>query len=167
MDSASRSGMQTSSWDNWAATWLVEQTSSRLWILPQSGQNLARHKAKPWATNIFAGSGVNITPQGRPYLGAAIGSREYIEEYVNTKVQLWSSSINTLSNIAKSQPHAAYTHGLLSKWTYLSRVVPNMSHLLVPLDETLRTKLIPAITGLQTVLNATYTLYRLGSEDWQ
>ncbi len=40
------------------------------------------------ATNIFAGSGVNITPEGRPYLGAAIGSREYIEEYVNTKVQL-------------------------------------------------------------------------------
>ena len=73
---------------------------------------------------------------------------------MNTKVQLWSSSINTLSNIAKLQPqcmsHAAYsaiTHGLLSKWTYLSRVVLNMSHLLIPLDNTLQTKLIPAITG--------------------
>ncbi len=46
--------------------------------------------------------------------------------------------------------HAAYsaiTHGLLSKWTYLSRVVLNMSHLLIPLDNTLQTKLIPAITG--------------------
>ncbi len=83
------------------------------------------------ATNIFAGSGVNITSEGRPYLDAAIGSCECIEEYVNTKVQLWSSSINTLSNIAKSQPHAAYsaiTHGLLSKWT-LRTSVPNMSHL--------------------------------------
>ena len=28
--------------------------------------------------NIFAGSGVNVTSEGRPYLGAAIGSREYI-----------------------------------------------------------------------------------------
>ncbi|XP_064391050.1 uncharacterized protein LOC135338886 [Halichondria panicea] len=116
------------------------------------------------ATNIFAGSGVNVTPEGRPYLGAAIGSREYIAEYVNTKVQLWSSSINTLSNIAKSQPHAAYsaiTHGLLSKWTYLSRVVPNLSHLLVPLDNTLRTKLIPAITGRPPPNSVECDLYAL------
>ena len=62
----------------------------------------------------------------------------------------WSSSINILSDIAKSQPHATFsalTHGLLSKWTYLSRVVPDISHLLVPLDNVLRTNLIPAITG--------------------
>ena len=41
---------------------------------------------------------------------------------------------NILSDIAKSQPHAAFsalTHGLLNKWTYLSRVVPDISHLLV------------------------------------
>ena len=65
-------------------------------------------------------------------------------------MQEWSSSINILSDIAKSQPHAAFsalTHGLLSKWTYLSRVVPDISHLLVPLDDVLRKNLIPAITG--------------------
>ena len=99
---------------------------------------------------MFAGSGVNVTLDGRPYLGAVIGSQEYVEEYVSSKVREWSSSINILSDIAKSQPHAAFsalTHGLLSKWTYLSRVVPDISHLLVPLDNVLRTNLIPAITG--------------------
>ena len=102
------------------------------------------------ASNTFAGSGVNVTLDGRPYLGAVIGSQEYVEEYVSSKVREWSSSINILSDIAKSQPHATFsalTHGLLSKWTYLSRVVPDISHLLVPLDDVLRTNLIPAITG--------------------
>ena len=99
---------------------------------------------------MFAGSGVNVTPDGRPYLGAAIGSYEYVEKYVNSKVKAWSSSINMLSEIAKSQPHAAFsalTHGLLRKWTCRSRVVPKINHLLVPLDDLLRTNLIPAITG--------------------
>ena len=102
------------------------------------------------ASNMFAGSGVNVTLDGRPYLGTAIGSNDYVEEYVNSKVRAWSCSINILSDVAKSQPRAAFlalTCGLLCKWTYISRVVPNISHLLVPLDELLRTNLIPAITG--------------------
>ncbi len=55
-----------------------------------------------------------------------------------------------LSEIAKSQPHAAFsalTHGLLSKWTYLSRVVPNTNHLLEPLDNVIRREPIPVLTG--------------------
>ena len=50
----------------------------------------------------------------------------------------------------KSQPHAAYlalVHGLSNKWPYLSRVTPNISHLLSPLDTALRTQLLPAVTG--------------------
>ena len=60
------------------------------------------------------------------------------------------SKITLLSEIAKSQPHAAFaalTHGLLSKWTYYSRVVPNISHLLKPLDNVIQNELIPALTG--------------------
>ena len=101
-------------------------------------------------SNMFAWSGVNVTLDGRPYLGTAIGSNDYVEEYVNSKVRAWSSSINILSDMAKLLPQAAFsalTHGLLSKWTYISHIVPNISHLLVPLDELLRTNLIPAITG--------------------
>ena len=51
------------------------------------------------------------------------------------------------------KPHAAYsalTHGLSSKWSYLSRVTPNNSHLLNPLDVALRAKLLPALTGRST-----------------
>ena len=38
------------------------------------------------ASNKFAESGVNVTLNGRPYLGAVIGSQEYVEEYVSSKV---------------------------------------------------------------------------------
>ena len=116
---------------------------SKTWLVTKQGRF-------DEASNTFAGSGVNVTLDGRPYLGAVIGSQEYVEEYVSSKVRAWSSSINILRNIAKSQPQAAFsalTHGLLNKWTYLSRVVPDISHLLVPLDDVLRTNLIPAITG--------------------
>ena len=116
------------------------------------------------ASSMFDGSGVNVTLNGRPYLGAAIGSHEYIEEYVNSKVQEWSSTIKILSDIAKSQPQAAFsalTHGLLNKWTYLSRVIPNISHLLVPLDDVLRTTLIPAITGRPPPNDLEYYLFAL------
>ena len=69
---------------------------------------------------------------------------------MRSKVQAWSADLSHLSEIALSQPHAAFsalTHGLLSKWTYLSRVIPNISHVLIPLDSVLRSDLLPALTG--------------------
>ena len=52
--------------------------------------------------------------------------------------------------MAQTQPHAAYTaytHGIVSKWSYLSRIVPDIGQLLEPLDHLIRTKLIPVLTG--------------------
>jgi len=54
---------------------------------------------------------------------AEVGTCEYIEEYVSSNVNKWSSYVNTLSDITKSQPQATFstlTHGLQNKWTYLS-----------------------------------------------
>ena len=62
----------------------------------------------------------------------------------------WKSSISIFSNIARSQPHAAFTaltHVLLSKWTHFSRVRPNISRFFVPLDNSLRTDQLPALMG--------------------
>ena len=53
------------------------------------------------------------------------------------------------------------THGLLRKWIYLSRVVPKINHLLVPLDDLLRTNLIPAITGRPPPNDLEYDLLAL------
>ena len=45
-------------------------------------------------------------------------------------MQSWTSSLQALSKIAKAHPHmayCAYTQGLANKWTYLLRIVSNIS----------------------------------------
>ena len=116
------------------------------------------------ASAIFADSGVNITSNGRSYLGAVIGSQEFAAEYVRSKVSDWSSKVALLGEIAKTQPHAAYsalTHGLLSKWTYLSRVIPNIADKLSPLDDVLRSDLLPALTGRPPPSDLEFALFAL------
>ena len=60
------------------------------------------------ATILFEGTGVHITAQGGPHLGAAIGTPSYVNQYVADKVQQWATELERLSDIAKAQPHAAY-----------------------------------------------------------
>ena len=127
-----------------------------MWLITKEGFNDAGLSGS-------AGTGVRITSDGRPYLGAAIGSVEYVKNYVKSKVNSWLSNVSNLTTIAKTQPHAAYsalTHGLSSKWTYLCRTVPN-SDLLKPLDDALRTKLIPALTGKPPPNDLECTLFAL------
>ena len=99
---------------------------------------------------MFGAEGVQVTDEGRPYLGAAIGTRSYVENYVRSKVTLWSSQLTNLANLAGTQPHAVYSaiiHGFTSKWTYLCRTIPDIAELMKPLDHIIRTQLIPALTG--------------------
>ena len=56
----------------------------------------------------------------------------------------------SLAAIALSQPHAAhaaFTHGLSSKWFYLTRTIQGIGSLFQPLETIIRSKLIPALTG--------------------
>ena len=97
----------------------------------------------------FADTDVKVTSEGRPYLGAALGTEEYIQEFVTNKVQQWAGELEQLATITRSQPHAAhaaFTHGMISKGTYLTRTMPGIGPNLLPL-ETIRIKLIPALTG--------------------
>ena len=46
---------------------------------------------------------------------AAAGTLEFIEEFISDKVNCWIEMIDSMSDIAKSQPHAAlaaYIHGI-------------------------------------------------------
>ena len=95
---------------------------SKTWLVTKEGCYAA-------GISTFTDTGVNVTSDGRPYLGAAVGSRKFVEKHVESKVNSWLSCVCNLTTIAKTQPHAAYsalTHGLLSKWTYLCRAVPNI-----------------------------------------
>ena len=107
---------------------------------------------------------VNITVEGRPHLGAPLGSQEYTDLFVKGKVKEWCNELEKLASIAETQPHAVYaaiTHGLAGKWNYLSRTTPDIGECLDPLETTLRTKIIPALTGRPPPSDAECTLLAL------
>ena len=68
---------------------------------------------------VFKDTAVNVTVQGQKHLGAVIGSREYLVEYVSEKVTNWVGEVTKLAEFALSQPcYAAYTFDLKHRWTY-------------------------------------------------
>ena len=98
---------------------------------------------------MFKDTAVNVTIQGQKHLGAVIGSRKYLEEYVSEKVTNWVSEVTKLAQFALSQPqacYAAYTFGLKHRWTYFLRTLPDIQDLLEPLENAISKVLIPAIT---------------------
>ena len=89
------------------------------------------------AKEIFASSTMEITSDGHKHLGAVVGTTENKENYVTDKVITWIEEVNKLSEIACTQPHAAYSafiHGLRHRFTYTMRTIPDIAHLLKPLD---------------------------------
>jgi len=86
------------------------------------------------AETVFAGCEMNVTVEGKRHLGAVIGSRSFVTQYMQAKVDYLVSCVQQLSKIARVQPHAAYcafTHG---KWTYFLCTIPYISDLLRPLE---------------------------------
>ena len=79
-----------------------------------------------------------MTTAGKRHLGAALGSTEFKTEYIQEKVSAWCDEIKKLAEIAKSQPHAAYSayvHGQQHKYGYFMRTISNIDQHLKPLDD--------------------------------
>ena len=98
------------------------------------------------ANEIFKGSSLNITIEGRKHMGAAIGSSEYRKIYANNLVENWVKQLSTLAGISKSYPQAAYiafTAGFRHKFNYYLRTIKDISHMLQPVENVIRYQLIP------------------------
>ena len=109
------------------------------------------------AVAAFQGTKVNITIEGKRQLGAALGTRSFVEEYVHQKVAAWVQEIERLSSIAITQPHAAYaafTHGLMNKWMFLARTIGGISDHFQPLEEAIRHRFLPSLTGQKALSDA-------------
>ena len=119
---------------------------------------------------LFANTCVNVTTDGRPHLGAAIGSTAFVAQYVSNKITTWISELKLLSSFAITQPHAAYsafTHGLVSKWLSVARTIPNVDDPFHPLEDCIRHSFIPAVTGhLPPCDLETFWLFPLGLAVW-
>ena len=116
---------------------------SKTWLI-------TKEQFLPTANRLFKDSNIKITLEGRLLLGSVMGSKSFVKTFVGEKVQQWETELNLLSSIVETQPHAAYaalTHGILSKWTHLCRTTPDISHLLQPIEPSIRLKCFPQLTG--------------------
>ena len=76
------------------------------------------------ATRIFATTKVQITTQGRRLLAAALGTGDFVDNFVAEKVAELQQELHTLAKIAEIQPQTSYcalVHGLSSKWLCILR----------------------------------------------
>ena len=93
---------------------------------------------------------VNITLEGRRHLGAVIGSKEFKNQYCQEKVDKWLRQMESLTEISKNQPHAAYvafTKGFKSKFTYYLRTIESFEEYVDPIEEVIQTSLRPSLFG--------------------
>ena len=92
---------------------------------------------------------MNITKSGKRHLGAVVGHVDDKEEFLKNLVEKWIHQIEKLSEIAMYEPQAAYTAFTTSirhKYTFYIRTIPEIKHLLQPLENAIRLKFIPALT---------------------
>ena len=116
------------------------------------------------AKQLFEGSKVRITTSGSKYLGSTIGNMTFREAYIAEKVEQWRKELETLAMIATSQPQSAFTvltQSLQHKWLFISRSTRNIGHLLQPIENVIRHKVIPAITGRQHINDTDRRLFSL------
>ena len=113
--------------------------SSKSWLI-------VKERDLSEAQSFFQGTEINITTEGKRFLGAALGIPSFTKSYASDKIQEWSDEVKQLATIALSHPHAAYTaftHGLRAKWLYLMRTIPDTEDLFTPLEAIMRHHLIP------------------------
>jgi len=83
---------------------LTESGTNNLGYYPNAKKCwlISKPKKVEAARVIFQGTAIDIFTQGQRYLGAALGSREYQEEYVGSKVEDWVSQVVKPAEIAMS-----------------------------------------------------------------
>ena len=96
------------------------------------------------------GDEVNFTIEGQRHLGAVIGSQEFKYLYCREKVFGWKGELEALSEIARNQPHAAYTvftTGYTSKFTYFMRSKESFEDYVDPIQEAIDDLLLSILFG--------------------
>ena len=69
---------------------IIMVKSSKTWLIVKED-----HYSE--AELIFAGSGVRLTKEGRPHLGAPLGTSAYRNKFLSSKVIEWCAEIEALA----------------------------------------------------------------------
>ena len=133
-------------WDN------IGKCSPKLGYNPNASKSwlIVKPEVQTKAREIFRGTKIDITTEGRKYLGSHNGNEDGWDEYADELVNSWCGQLMVLSKIAKTEPQAAYAafvgSGFKHKLTYYIRTMPNIKQHLTRLDAIVDNVFIPAIT---------------------
>ena len=131
---------------------------------PSKSFLIIKQHYKKYVERIFAGTNIKIRTEGAIYLGATLGDISFKEECLRNEVHSWKNQLEILSKIAETQPAAAYSaymFGFKHKFTFFLGTVPDIADYLLPIEETLRSRFIPAITRRHICLDAERALLAL------
>ena len=101
------------------------------------------------AEEVIGSLGVKIVT-GHRFLGGFVGSSELRNEYVKTKIDTWIKSIGILSEVAVSQPQAAYTalsQSVQFEWSFLSTVISNCDFVFESIVDEINKHFWPSVFG--------------------
>ena len=105
-------------------------------------------KERP-AKDIFSETTIDITTEGRKHLGAALGSKDFFEQYFDENVEEWVAQVTRLAEFATTQSQSSYAvfvFGLRHRWTYFSRTLSGIAPFLEPLERAIADLLVRAIS---------------------
>ena len=104
------------------------------------------------------------SPNGREYLGSPLGAPSFKEKYVQLKVEKWKNELQSLVEIAVTQPQAAYSvfiWSMQNKWLYLARMTKAISYMLQQIEDVVRHDMILTVTGRQATNDVERKMFAL------
>ena len=72
------------------------------------------------AEQLFMGTPIKITTNGKRHLGATIGTNGFKNDYMQEKVSEWCSKLKVLSKMAHSNPQTAYAAYIFGEQVHIS-----------------------------------------------
>ena len=116
------------------------------------------------AKDLFLDTGVEITSAGVRYLGSAVGEESFTSKFLAERVEEWLEELRVLTIFAQTEPHAAHaalTHGLRSKYTFLLRTLPDHNKALDKIDKFLTEEFLPAVSNRKGFTTAELAMLQL------
>ncbi len=129
-------------------------TWTKVWLLCERSKNMAcyERERQEWSVGDLLGHSSQHTLMEAPRLSVICGG-----------ICTWNLESRAPPTVPMGWHTTAYTHGWSSRWSFLTRTVPNICHLL---GEIIRTNLLPSLTGRPPLNNTERNIFWASLQGW-
>ena len=101
------------------------------------------------ASDLFRDLGISVVTGSR-FLGGFVGEQSLAADFVSNKVRVWCECIQSLSDVAISEPQASFAalaRSLQFEWNHIQWVIPECGTLFAPLLHAINSIFYPSLFG--------------------